>query len=98
MRLEIYVASHCDNCEESLRIAELARDIDGIDVAIIDLDHSDQPAPRHVVAVPTYLLDGRIVSLGNPYRDEFLAQLRAQLRAQVEGVAHERTSSLLAVR
>ena len=87
MRLEIYVASICDNCEEALRIADLARDIDGIDVAVIDLDHTDQPAPQHVVAVPTYLLDGRIVSLGNPYRDEFLAQLRSQLRAQVEEVA-----------
>jgi glutaredoxin len=78
MRLEIYVASDCDNCEEALRIAELAREVDGIDVAVIDLDEADQTVPLRVVAVPTYLLDGRIVSLGNPYRDEFLTQLRAR--------------------
>jgi hypothetical protein len=87
MRLEIYVASHCDNCEEALRIAALARDVDGIDVAVINLDHTDKPVPLRVVAVPTYLLDGHIVSMGNPYPEEFLAQLRGQFQARVEELA-----------
>jgi hypothetical protein len=78
MRLEIYVASHCVGCQEALRIADLARGIAGLDVAVINLDHatSTRPVPANVVAVPTYLLDGRVVSLGNPYREEFLAQMR----------------------
>jgi|SRR5689334_19056347 len=78
MRLEIYVASHCVGCQEALRIADLARGIAGLDVAVINLDHATpaRPVPANVVAVPTYLLDGRVVSLGNPYREEFLARLR----------------------
>lgn len=78
MRLDIYVASHCVGCQEALRIAELARDIAGLDVAVINLDHATpaRPVPANVIAVPTYLLDGRVVSLGNPYREEFLARLR----------------------
>src|SRR5262249_20391600 len=80
MRLEIYVASHCTGCQEALHIAELAQGIAGLDVAVIHLDHVTPvhpPVPTRIVAVPTYLLDGRVVSLGNPYRDEFLAHLRS---------------------
>ena len=78
MRLEIYVASHCVGCQEAMRIADLAQGIAGLDVAVINLDHATpaRPVPDNVVAVPTYLLDGRVVSLGNPYREEFLAHLR----------------------
>jgi hypothetical protein len=76
MRLEIYVAHACTNCEEALLIADRARCIAGLEVAVIDLDTSGQRVPPHVVAVPTYLLDGRIVSLGNPKREQFLRELR----------------------
>jgi hypothetical protein len=33
------------------------------------------PPPDPVVAVPTYLLNGRVVSLGNPYPEELFARL-----------------------
>jgi predicted thioredoxin/glutaredoxin len=75
MRLEIYVGHHCLNCEEALLIAEQARAIEGIEVVVIDLDQSGQSAPPRVIAVPTYVLDGKVVSLGNPARDTFLALL-----------------------
>ncbi len=76
MRLEIYVAHACTNCEEALLIAERARGIAGLEVAVIDLDTPGQHVSPHVVAAPTYLLNGRIVSLGNPKREEFLSELR----------------------
>ncbi|MBI4496894.1 MAG: hypothetical protein HY689_03205 [Chloroflexi bacterium] len=34
-----------------------------------------QPVPPGVVATPTYVLDGRIISLGNPYRDILVAAI-----------------------
>ncbi len=34
------------------------------------------------IAVPPYLLHGRVVSLGNPARGEFLARLRRQVEEQ----------------
>lgn len=76
MRLEIYVGHHCVNCEEALTIAEQARTIEGIEVVVVDLDQPGQHIPSRVVAVPTYMLDGKVVSLGNPARDAFLARLR----------------------
>ncbi len=76
MQLEIYITNQCTNCVEALLIAERARGIAGLEVAVIDLDQPGQHVPPRVVAVPTYLLDGRIVSLGNPKREEFLGELR----------------------
>jgi predicted thioredoxin/glutaredoxin len=80
MRLEIYVAHECTNCEEALLIAERVRGIAGLEVAVIDLDEPGQIVLPGVVAVPTYLLNGRVVSLGNPAREEFLTLLRTELR------------------
>jgi hypothetical protein len=76
MRLEIYVADHCANCAEALRLADLARTVEGVEVRVIDLDATTDPVPSRVVAVPTYVLDGRIVSLGNPSRGDLLRLLR----------------------
>ncbi len=61
MRLEIYIANQCTNCEEALLIAERACGIAGLEVAVIDLDKPGQNVPTHVVAVPTYLLNGRVI-------------------------------------
>ncbi len=83
MSLEIYITNQCANCGEALLIAEHARSIAGLEVTVIDLDLPGQSVPPHVVAVPTYVLNGRIVSLGNPEREAFLARLRAELRHQL---------------
>lgn len=82
MRLEIYVASHCTNCQEALVIAEAARDIAGLDVAVIDLDHISEDMPDSIIAVPTYRLNGHVVSLGNPEPQYFLRELRHLGREQ----------------
>ena len=44
-------------------------------VRVIDLDRAGAPPPEGVVAVPTYVLDGQVVSLGNPYPEELFARL-----------------------
>jgi len=87
MHLEIYITSQCANCEEALLIAERTRTIAGLKVAVIHLDQSGQRIPPSVVAVPTYVLNGRVVSLGNPEREEFLAMLRTELQQQIEEAA-----------
>lgn len=82
MHLEIYITNQCANCGEALLIAERARGIAGLKVAVIDLAQPGQCVPPRVVAAPTYLLNGRIVSLGNPEREEFLTQLRRQIEEE----------------
>lgn len=84
MHLDIYVTNQCANCEEALLLAEHARAIAGLKVAVINLDQPGQSIPPRVVAVPTYLLNGKVVSLGNPERNTFLAMLRTEVQQQIE--------------
>ncbi len=79
--LEIYVGQHCMNCAEALRIAALAALIPDLTVRVIEWDDPRQAIPARIVAVPTYVLDGRIVALGNPAPEPFLADLRRHLSA-----------------
>ncbi len=79
MRLEIYITEQCTNCQEAVLIAEQARTIAGLSVTVVNLDEPGQRVPPQVFAAPTYVLNGLVVSLGNPQRDTFLAGLRAEL-------------------
>ena len=66
MLLEIVVAPHCFGCDEARSIAvDLRERLPWLDVQVVELDGS-RPVPPRVFATPTYLLDGEVVSLGNP--------------------------------
>ena len=72
--LEVYVSRQCDNCSEARQLAELAAALHPqLVVHVIEIDH--RPPPEGIVAVPTYVLDGRVISLGNPYPEELFARL-----------------------
>jgi len=63
----IYVAEHCTLCAYAHEIAELIRrEFPAVTVRLVDLEQADEPIPESVFATPTYLLDGRRWSLGNP--------------------------------
>ena len=75
-RLEVYVSSECLNCDEAVSLAqEAAARYPNVDVRVINLDPGGSPPPDPVVAVPTYVLNGRVISLGNPYPEELFARL-----------------------
>jgi hypothetical protein len=77
LRLEVYVANACPNCADALRLAEeAAMRYPTVVVRVVDLDMDRIPPPDPIVAVPTYVLDGQVVSLGNPYPEELFARLR----------------------
>ncbi len=76
-RLEVYVSSHCHTCGEAQRLArEAASRFPGVDVRLVDLDDGGE-IPEVVVAVPTYVMDGRVAWLGNPAPEELFARLHA---------------------
>lgn len=75
MHLEIYIADHCENCQEALRLAEMARNVQGVEVRVVNLDTAIEAIPPRIIATPMYLLDGRIVSMGNPYPDDLMRML-----------------------
>jgi hypothetical protein len=76
-QLEIYVTPDCLGCETARRLAESVymRAKQYAEVRVIDLSVTGAERPSAVFAVPTYLLDGRVISLGNPDEAWLIAQL-----------------------
>lgn len=64
--LSIYVAHGCRGCCRALRIATvIERACPQVRTMVISLDEG-VAVPPQVVGVPAYLLDGGVISLGNP--------------------------------
>lgn len=72
--LQVYIADDCWTCEETQRIvADIAPKFPKVMIEV--LNTAVTPMPENVFAVPTYVLDGRILYLGNPTRDELYNRL-----------------------
>ena len=76
--LKVYVEEDCWSCSESRRIVqEIALQFPQVAIELIDL--SSQHHPDNVFAAPTYMLNGRIISLGNPYPKDLKQKLQDAL-------------------
>lgn len=76
-RLEVYVSRHCFTCGVARRLArQAAVRFPGVDVRLIDIDEAGQ-IPEQIVAVPTYTMNGKVISLGNPEPQDLFARLVA---------------------
>ena len=72
--LHVYVAENCWFCDEARRlVAKLAPQFPHVSFELRDLD--DNRRPKAVFATPTYVLDGRIISLGNPTESQLSQHL-----------------------
>lgn len=80
VKLDIFVVDNCWSCEEAHRIAAEAqlRFADEVEVTLRDLERD--PRPPTVFAAPTYMLDGRVISLGNPRREELWERLAQRVQ------------------
>lgn len=83
MGLQIYVEAGCAGCSRAREIAnELGSLYPGLSVEVIDIAAPDSTVPDEVFAVPTYLLDGEVVSLGNPGPEDLTRLVEAALTDQ----------------
>ncbi|MDO8732671.1 MAG: thioredoxin family protein [Actinomycetota bacterium] len=65
--LTVLVAEHCAACERTPQVlAVIAALVPGLTVTVIDVDQEPVPAGITLIGTPTYLVEGRVVSLGNP--------------------------------
>ena len=79
MELAVYVEAGCHGCARAQEIVEVVRErFQGLTVRVIDLASSDEEAPEVVFAVPTFLLNGRVVSLGNPDLEDLCEKVAAE--------------------
>ena len=64
-KLVVYVEEGCWSCQETPNIlADIAPHFPDLEIELLDLRHNQKP--DYVFATPTYVLDGRIIFLGNP--------------------------------
>lgn len=83
-RLVIYVSlAGCGPCSRAREIgASLVGVYPHVEVEVIDLGAvSPDRVPEAVVAVPTYLLDGIVISMGNPHESTLREKLAAAVLA-----------------
>jgi hypothetical protein len=73
-KLDVYITEECWACAEARRIvADLSPQFPEVGIELRDL--SDERKPSSVFATPTYILDGRMIFLGNPTRHELSQKL-----------------------
>lgn len=78
--LAVYVGEDCPSCQTALEVAERARrEFPHVDVSVVDLGVSSERQPAGVFAVPTFVLDGEVVSLGTPSWERLRPLLLATL-------------------
>ena len=79
--LTVYIADDCWSCTETRRILkEVAPHFPELQLNVVNTEKG--PLPDGVFAVPTYLLDGKIISLGNPTREALQKRLQTTLHEQ----------------
>lgn len=77
MRLDIYIDDYCETCDHARKIAEQVRErMPQVEVNLIELTGDK---PDSVFAVPTYLLDGATLFLGNPSEADLFDRLETKL-------------------
>lgn len=80
IKLQVYIADDCWSCVESRRLLAALQPVFPA-IAMELLNVSAGGYPDNVFAVPTYLLNGRIISLGNPSEAQLVQKLQAILLA-----------------
>jgi hypothetical protein len=82
-RLDIFISAHCFGCQEARRLAEAVADrFRSVLVRLVDLDAEPQARPSHVIAVPAYLLDDTVISLGNPRQSDLFQLVEHAVAAE----------------
>lgn len=67
--LRVYVDRDCWNCQEARALAqEMAAMFPSLRVELIDLEQAGS-RPDTIFATPTFVLNDRVISLGNPSRE-----------------------------
>ncbi|MBI4787303.1 MAG: hypothetical protein HY782_09685 [Chloroflexi bacterium] len=85
VHLDVYVAAHCWQCADARELAhEMAGEFPALHIQIFDLDQPGAERPAAVFAVPTFVLNEKIVSLGTPFRQDLVRDIRQALEVKPE--------------
>lgn len=82
VELQVFIETGCEVCERAVSLAEdVEKDYPKVAVRVIDMNGADGHRDD-VFAVPTFVLNGRVFSLGNPQQQTLQAAIESLLREQ----------------
>ncbi len=82
MELKVFVEAGCESCSFARETAAAIRKrFPALLVTVVDIGEGDDGLPEAVFAVPTYLLDDQVVSLGNPAIEDLDNTIRSRAAA-----------------
>lgn len=88
VRVDIYVAEHCPVCQYAFEVAErIEVDFPDVNLHVVDIAQSTEPIPEAVFATPTYLLNGKLWSLGNPSPEDVQERLSTAVEERQNQIA-----------
>lgn len=90
--LQVVVATHCRGCDVAMELARSAQGwFPGLEVEVVNLEVEGAAKPAGVAAVPTFLLDGRVLAVGNPQPLDLRRRLGRRLTPASPGGAPHAT-------
>ena len=67
LTLKIFITQSCPTCTETYMLArQIRQDYPDLTVELVDVADHQAVVPESVFATPTFMLNNRVVSLGNP--------------------------------
>lgn len=80
MLLQVFVEAGCGTCRRALELADQARiEFPTLRVEVVNLADPSAERPETVFAVPMFMLEGQVLSLGNPHPAGLMRTLAAHL-------------------
>lgn len=76
--LQVFVAAGCNVCDHARAVARrVTEEFHEVRVDVVDIDEEPERVPSTVFAVPSYVLNGAVISLGNPSWEQLSGLLGA---------------------
>ncbi len=67
LTLKIFITQSCPTCTETYTIArQIRQNYPDLTVELVDITDQQAVVPESIFATPTFMLNNRVVSLGNP--------------------------------
>jgi glutaredoxin-related protein len=83
--LRIFIAENCPGCNDAREIAaQIEQNYPKIAVELVDIVESRAAIPESIFATPTYMLNDRVVSLGNPSPEQVAQWVEEAAAIQAE--------------
>lgn len=80
VNLDVFVEKNCRPCDHAKELAaRVQRRFPGVQVRLVDLSLPASERPDTVFAVPTYILNGELLCLGNPEEEDLVQVMQSAI-------------------